>query len=101
MLLAGFIAEDVGRGAICMTATTPAAVSRTTTLGPLRRDRAPHLGAQADVIMGQNLYFVEVGQRSFHSLLRTAASTATWRRRAATGPVLPARRHQPHLLRAA
>jgi len=32
-------------------------------------DRAPHTAAQADVLMGENAYFVSVGQRSKHSLI--------------------------------
>jgi hypothetical protein len=73
MLLAGFIAEDVGRGAICMTChNTRRGLRNDDTWDAADGDRAPHLGAQADVIMGQNLYFTEVGQRSFHSLLEDA-----------------------------
>jgi len=73
-LIAGFTATDVGRGAICMTCHN--------TRRGLRNDdnfddvymtseaaRAPHGGAQADVIMGQNAYLVEVGIRGKHSNL--------------------------------
>ena len=73
-LIAGFTATDVGRGAICMTCHN--------TRRGLRNDdvfddfyqtseaaRAPHGGAQADVIMGQNAYLVEVGNRGKHSML--------------------------------
>jgi hypothetical protein len=70
-LLAGFVAEDVGRGAICMTCHNTRRGLRNDETFPDTTDPelAPHLGAQTDVIMGQNAYFVEVGQRSFHSLL--------------------------------
>jgi len=73
-LVAGFTATDVGRGAICMTCHN--------TRRGLRNDdnfddvymtseaaRAPHGGAQADVVMGQNAYLVEVGVRGKHSML--------------------------------
>jgi hypothetical protein len=73
-LIAGFTATDVGRGAICMTCHN--------TRRGLRNDdtfddyyltseaaRAPHGGAQTDVIMGQNAYLVEVGVRGSHSML--------------------------------
>jgi hypothetical protein len=70
LLLAGFIAEDVGRGAICMTChNTRRGLKNDDNWDPSDGARAPHLGAQTDVIMGQNMFFVEVGQRSFHSLL--------------------------------
>jgi hypothetical protein len=70
LLLAGFIAEDVGRGAICMTChNTRRGLKNDETWDGGDGGRAPHLGAQTDVIMGQNAYFVEVGDRSFHSLL--------------------------------
>jgi hypothetical protein len=73
-LIAGFTATDVGRGAICMTCHN--------TRRGLRNDdtfddfyltseaaRAPHGGAQTDVLMGQNAYLVEVGERGYHSQL--------------------------------
>jgi hypothetical protein len=74
-LIAGFTATDVGKGAICMTCHN--------TRRGLRNDgnfeefwgtseaiRAPHPGAQTDVLMGQNAYFVEVGTRGYHSKLK-------------------------------
>jgi hypothetical protein len=68
MLLAGFAAEDVGSGALCMTChNARRGLRNDTTYDPTDGDRAPHLGPQTDVIMGQNLYFVSVGERSFHS----------------------------------
>lgn len=73
-LIAGFTAIGVGRGAICMTCHN----SRR----GLRNDdnfaetsvtdaaRAPHGGPQADVLMGQNTYFVETGIRGNHSFVQ-------------------------------
>ena len=72
-LIAGFTAEGVGKAAICMTchntrrglrndATFPTFTSSASELA-----RAPHPGAQADVIMGQNAFLVTVGNRGPHS----------------------------------
>lgn len=68
MLMAGFMATDVGNGAICMTChNTRRGLKNDTTWDPSDASRAPHSGAQADVLMGQNAYLVEVGTRSYHS----------------------------------
>ncbi len=92
---------DVGRGAICMTChNTRRGLRNDRHLGRDRRqDRAPHLGAQTDVLMGQNVYFVEVGAAQL-----PLAARGQLRRLphggdpAAAGSVLQPRRHQPHLL---
>ncbi len=36
---------------------------------PVTDDRVPHTASQTDVLMGENAYFVKVGQRSPHSLI--------------------------------
>jgi hypothetical protein len=76
-LLAGFTATDVGRGAICMTChnTRRGLRNDSTWDATTDRDRAPHLGAQTDLLMGQNFYFVEVGDRSYHSHLDDTCAT--------------------------
>jgi len=71
LLLAGFVANNVGRGAVCMTChngrrglrddAQPWVVSDAT--------RAPHEGPQADILMGQNLYLTKVGTPGFHSMV--------------------------------
>ena len=76
-LLAGFTATNVGRGAICLTCHN--------TRRGLKNDgnwatntnyaQAPHPGAQADVLMGQNLYFVETGVRGYHSQIEDTCVT--------------------------
>ena len=76
-LIAGFAATDVGRGAICMTChNTRRGLRNDDTFdeffGTSEAARAPHGGAQADVLMGQNAYLVEVGNRGKHSLLEDA-----------------------------
>jgi hypothetical protein len=73
LLIAGFKATDVGKGAICMTchntrrglrndATFPDFAGNASELA-----RAPHPGAQADMIMGENAFLVTVGNRGPHS----------------------------------
>jgi hypothetical protein len=73
-LIAGFTATDVGRGAICMTCHNTRRGLRNDDLfdefyGTSEAARAPHGGAQTDVLMGQNAYLVEVGNRGVHSML--------------------------------
>lgn len=76
MLDAGFSATNVGRAAICMTCHNGRRGLRdeqhfsTTDLS-----RAPHVGPQTDVLMGQNMYFAKVGTRSFHSMVPDSCVT--------------------------
>jgi hypothetical protein len=76
-LLAGFTATDVGRGAICMTChnTRRGLRNDDTWDDTSDKDRAPHSGAQSDVMMGQNVYFIEVGDRGYHSQVEDSCST--------------------------
>ena len=73
LLLAGFTATGVGKGATCMTCHNSRAEF-------LRNDNTwdevvaageatdrPHHGVQADLIMGQNAYFVQTGNRGKHA----------------------------------
>jgi hypothetical protein len=81
MLIAGFQATDVGRGAICMTCHNSRRGLRNDSTfddyyGTSEAARAPHGSAQADVVMGENAYLVEVdaylvevGIRGNHSLV--------------------------------
>ena len=75
-LLAGFTATNVGSGAICMTCHNGRR--------DLRDDshyvasdatRAPHEGPQADVLMGQNMFFTKVGTRGLHSMIQDSCVT--------------------------
>ncbi len=76
MLAAGFVATDVGRGAICMTCHNGRRGLRNDSNFDIAdAARAPHVGPQADVLMGQNAYFVEVGKRSYHSQIEDACVT--------------------------
>ena len=79
-LIAGFTATDVGRGAICMTCHNSRRGLRNDDVfndyfGTSEAARAPHGGVQADVLMGQNAYLVEVGQRANHSLTSNVEDT--------------------------
>lgn len=82
-LLAGFMASNVGKGATCMTChnsraeyprndgTWAQVVANNDTT-----DR-PHHGVQADLIMGQNMYFMATGElvRGKHSLIEDTCVT--------------------------
>jgi hypothetical protein len=79
-LIAGFTATDVGRGAICMTCHNSRRGLRNDDTfnqyyGTSEAARAPHGGVQTDVLMGQNAYLVEVGQRANHSLTSNVQDT--------------------------
>ena len=73
-LIGGFTAIGVGRGAICMTCHNSRRGLRNdstfdTVVGTSEAARAPHGSVQADVLMGQNAFFVEVGVRGSHSFV--------------------------------
>jgi hypothetical protein len=72
MLIAGFTAANVGRGAICMTCHNSRRGLRNDDTWPdivASGDiaRAPHGSAQTDVLMGENAYLVATGIRGDHS----------------------------------
>jgi hypothetical protein len=72
LLIAGFVATDVGNGAMCMTCHNTRRGLRNDdtwadTVAEGDTARAPHPGAQTDILMGQNAYFVAVGNRGNHS----------------------------------
>jgi hypothetical protein len=72
-LMAGFTAYSVGKGAICMQCHNSRRGLRNDETWPATSssdpDRAPHLGTQADVVMGQNAYFVDIGFRGPHGFI--------------------------------
>lgn len=67
-LPAGFTAVGVGKGAMCIVChnTRRGEVEAVITSAP---DQAPHGGAQGDVMMGQNAFWVSSGVRGPHSLI--------------------------------
>src|SRR6266498_1414532 len=70
LLMAGFTANNVGRGAICMTCHNGRRGLRDdNNYVASDATRAPHEGPQADIVMGQNLYFTKVGTPGFHSMV--------------------------------
>ena len=74
LLPAGFQAKVVGKGALCMTChNTRNALHNIEALPP--NYTAPHEAAQADVLMGENAYFVPLDQRSPHSYVKDTCVT--------------------------
>lgn len=69
VLPAGFAARNVGRGAVCMMCHNTRRGLMNDIVVTTATDRAPHSGAQTDVLMGQNMFFVDVGRRGKHSLI--------------------------------
>jgi hypothetical protein len=69
LLPSGFKAEGVGRGAMCITCHNTRNGARNDVALPVADDRAPHVAAQGDVLMGENAYFVVTGDRSPHSFI--------------------------------
>jgi hypothetical protein len=74
LLLAGFRALGVGRGAMCMTChnsrrglRNDATFEATTAAGDA--SRAPHGSVQTDLLLGENAYLVDVGTPGKHSLV--------------------------------
>ena len=68
LLMAGFTADNVGTGALCMTCHNGRRGLRNdSNFAIADASRAPHSGPQADVLMGQNMYFTAVGTRSNHA----------------------------------
>jgi hypothetical protein len=80
LLLAGFTATGVGKGAICMTCHNSRRGLRNdanyATTDTASAARAPHGSAQTDIVMGQNAYLVaEVGSRGKHSFIENTCVT--------------------------
>jgi len=73
-LLGGFDGVGMGRGAICVTCHNTRRGNRGD--APLNsRYSGPHAGAEGDVFLGYNAYFVEEGQRSAHGNLGDTCAT--------------------------
>ncbi len=75
MLPAGFAATGVGRGAICITCHNTRNGAHNDQVGLPSNYSAPHTPAQGDVLMGQNAYFVTIGDRSPHSFIEDTCAT--------------------------
>jgi hypothetical protein len=74
MLPAGFKAIGVGHGALCMTCHNTRNGKHDDTV-PLASYSGPHAPSQADVLMGQNFYFVTPGKRGGHSYISNTCTT--------------------------
>jgi hypothetical protein len=73
-LLAGFTAYGVGKGAVCMTCHNTRRGLRNDDnffdfYGTPEAARAPHGGAQTDMLMGENAYLTDTGVRGNHSFV--------------------------------
>ena len=76
MLMAGFKAENVGSAALCMTCHNARRGLRDDDhFNASDAARAPHLGPQADILMGRNLFFTEVGQPGYHAMVEDSCVT--------------------------
>jgi hypothetical protein len=75
LLPAGYAALGVGRGAICITCHNTRNGAHNDDVGLPTNYSAPHTAAQGDVLMGQNAYFVAIGDRSPHSFIVDTCTT--------------------------
>jgi hypothetical protein len=75
ILPAGFEAIGVGRGALCMTCHNTRNGAHNDAVGGPSGYRAPHVAAQADVLMGENAFFVTTGVRGDHSFIGDTCTT--------------------------
>ena len=65
-LQAGYVATGLGRGAICLVCHNQRRGLHNDANAPTSYS-GPHEPTQADILMGQSVYFVTVGQRSKHA----------------------------------
>ncbi len=76
MLPAGFPAPGLGKGAICATCHNGRNGAHNDTVDPATYGTAgvstPHDSTAAEVVLGQNVYFVTNGQRGGHSFIANA-----------------------------
>ena len=76
LLMAGFSATNVGSGATCMTCHNGRRGLRDdANYVASDATRAPHSGPQADILMGQNMFFAKVGTRGNHSKIQDTCVT--------------------------
>lgn len=72
---AGFAVEDAGKAATCMMCHNSRRGLKNDGNFGSDLSRATHLGPQTDVLMGQNMYFAEVGKPGFHSKIEDSCVT--------------------------
>jgi cytochrome c2 len=65
----GFAVKGAERGAMCITCHNSRRGLHNDTTRPKMNDRAPHETAQADVLMGENFFFVKTGTPGGHAAL--------------------------------
>jgi hypothetical protein len=69
MMPGGFAVKDAGRGAMCITCHNGRRGLHNDTTRPKMNDRASHEASQADVLMGENFFFVKTGTPGKHTML--------------------------------
>lgn len=75
-LMAGFTASNVGRGAICMTCHNGRrGLHNDSTFTISNAAQAPHVGPQADVLMGQNFCLVTLSGAGYHARVQDTCVT--------------------------
>ena len=73
MLDAGFVVSGAGNAAICMTCHNGRrGLKNDSTFKLSEASRAPHVGPQTDVLMGQNMYMVPVGAAGSHGKIENS-----------------------------
>lgn len=99
MLQAGYGALGVGSGAICIACHNSRVglhndnqIIDAFVVKTAMNDRSQHV-SQADVMLGQNAFFVSVGQRAPHSLLKDTCVNCHMKRAAASAGVPAAASH--------
>ena len=76
LTMGGYTATNVGKGAICITCHNGRRGARNdSNFNVADATRAPHVGPQGDVLMGQNFYLVDVGTPSYHASVEDACVT--------------------------
>ena len=75
MLPSGYKALGVGKGALCATCHNTRNALHEDGVGLPPSYSAPHTAAQADMLMGENAYFVQTGSRSPHSFIKDTCVT--------------------------
>lgn len=73
LLPAGFQAKALGRGTLCITCHNSRNALHNNDFPP-NSYSAPHTASQGDVLMGENAYFVAVGFRSPHSMIKDSCA---------------------------
>jgi ssDNA-binding Zn-finger/Zn-ribbon topoisomerase 1 len=84
VLDAGFAATNVGKAAECITChNSRRGLKDDQHFTASSAAQAPHEGPQADIVLGQNLFFAKVGTKGYHGMLADSCVTCHMRDSAA------------------